>query len=78
VGVSLDLTSDEALVLFEFVWRYTESDRLEVTDQAEQIALWKLCRHLEKALVEPFDPAYDELLAAARQRLRDLMDDAPD
>jgi hypothetical protein len=77
VAVSLDLTSDEALVLFDFLTRYTDSDRLEIADQAEQRALWNLCAILEKALVEPFDPAYGELLEAARQRLRDSIDDQP-
>ena len=69
--VSLDLTPDEALVLFELVSRYSDSDRLETVDQAEQRVLWNLCARLEKALVEPFDPDYAALLAAARHRLRD-------
>ena len=70
MAVSLDLSEDEALVLFEFLTRYGESDRLEIADQAEQRALWNLCANLEKTLVEPFDPGYGELLVAARGRLR--------
>ncbi len=70
-AVSIDLTGDEALVLYELLRRFTESDRLETVDQAEQRALWNLCASLESALVEPLDPAYSELLAAARDRLRD-------
>jgi len=61
----------KALVLFELAHRYTESGHLETVDQAEQRALWDLCALLEKELVEPLDPAYSELLAAARDRLRD-------
>jgi hypothetical protein len=68
---SLNLTEDEALVLFEFLTRYGESDRLEIADQAEQRVLWNLCADLEKRLVQPLDAAYGEHLAAARQRLRD-------
>ncbi len=70
-GVSLNLSPDEALVLFELLSRYSDSDRLEIIDQAEQRALWNVCCLLEKELAEPFDPAYLALLSAARDRLRD-------
>jgi hypothetical protein len=70
-GVSLNLSPDEALVLFDFLWRYNESGRLDIADQAEQRALRNSCALLEKALVEPLDPAYRERLTAARERLRD-------
>ncbi len=69
--MSISLSADEALVLYEFLSRYGDSNRLEIVDQAEQRALWDLCALLEKALVEPLDPAYQELLNAARERLRD-------
>lgn len=69
--VSIDLNPDEALVLFEFLSRYSESDRLETVDQAEQRILWDICALLERVLVEPLDPNYGELLAAARERVRD-------
>jgi hypothetical protein len=68
--VVLDLSADEALVLFEFLSRYGESERLETVDQAEQRALLRLCGKLESRLVEPFAPNYAELLAAARERVR--------
>ena len=67
----LELTADEALVLFEFLSRYGKSDTLSVVDQAEQRALWNLQCLFEKQLVEPFHPDYTVLLAAARDRLRD-------
>jgi hypothetical protein len=35
VSVSVELSSDEALVLFDLLTRYSESDRLEIVDQAE-------------------------------------------
>jgi len=69
--VQLELSSDEALVLFEFLSRYSESDTLSVMDQAEQRVLWNLCCLLEKQMCEAFRPDYDELLNRARQRLRD-------
>ena len=69
--ISLELTRDEALVLFEFLARYDESDQLGTVDQAEERALWHLHAMLERVMVEPFSPEYAELLAAARERLRD-------
>lgn len=68
---SIDLTADEALVLFEFLQRFSESDVLAIQDQAEERALWNLCCLLEKRLVIPFASNYQELLAGARDRLRD-------
>jgi hypothetical protein len=45
--------------------------KLDIVDQSEQRALWNLCTLLERELVEPLDPNYGDLLAAARDRLRD-------
>lgn len=69
--VHLELTSDEALVLFEFLSRFDDEGTLTIQDQAEQRALWNLHGLLQKQLVEPFDPNYKALLAAAQDRLRD-------
>ena len=69
--VHLRLTPDEALVLFEFLSRYNDTDELRLEDQAKQRALWNLCCLLEKELVEPFNPDYVKLLQSARDRLGD-------
>jgi len=69
--VHLELSADEALVFFEFVNRFTESDQLSIADQAEARALWNLCGLLEKQLAQPFSAKYSDLLAQARDRLRD-------
>jgi hypothetical protein len=69
--VQIELTTDEALVLFEFLQRFSESDALTLEDQAEQRVLWNLCCVMEKTLSEPFAVNYAELLAQARDRLRD-------
>jgi hypothetical protein len=73
--VHLRLTPDEALVLFEFLSRYADTDDLRVEDQAEQRALWNLCCVLEEELREPFDPDYAKLVQYARERLRDGVDE---
>ena len=69
--VRIELTGDEALVLFEFLQRFSKSDTLVLEDQAEQRVLWDLTCILEKALVQPFTANYGELLSQARDRVRD-------
>jgi len=73
--VEIRLTPDEALVLFECLSRYSDTDELRVEDQSEQRALWNLCCLLEKQLVEPFKPNNVKLLQSARDRLRDKDDE---
>ena len=69
--IKIELNSDEALVLFEFLSNFTETDELRIEDQAEKRVLWNMCCDLEKILVEPFQENYAELLAAARAKTRD-------
>ena len=68
--IMLEFSRDEALVLFEFLSRFSDSDSLALEDQAEEVALWGLTNKLESVLVEPFSNDYVELLTAARDRLR--------
>ena len=68
--VAIKLTKSEALVLFEFLSRFSNHDKLEIQDQAEERVLWNMCCDLEKALVEPFRPDYGELLQKARIAVR--------
>ena len=67
--VAVQLSPDEALVLFAFCTRFTNEDALTIEHPGEQAALWNLCAVLETLLVEPFKEEYPELLAAARGRL---------
>jgi hypothetical protein len=69
--LSVELTSDEALVLFEFLHRFADTGALTVADQAEERALWNLSASLERVLVAPFASNYEQLLKGARDRLRD-------
>jgi hypothetical protein len=70
--ITVELTSDEALVLFEWLRRFSKREDMRFEDQAEQRVLWDVEASLEAALVEPFRSDYDELLAEARERVRDL------
>lgn len=70
--MQIDLTDDEALVLFDLLVDYATTDegrRVVVRVAAERNALWALHAALEKVLVAPFQSDYADQLAAARSRL---------
>ena len=57
--ITIELSSSQALVLFEFLSRFSEAGKLEVVDQAEERVLWDVLRKLRI-----------HLESAARRRLR--------
>lgn len=60
--ISLELSHDRALVLFEWLARTGAGEQpAAFEDQAEQRVLWDLEAVLEKRLVEPFKSDYREL-----------------
>jgi hypothetical protein len=68
--VSLNLSTDEALVLFELLHRWELAGQIDpVLLEGEQSVLWSVSAALERVLVEPFAPSYGALVAAARARL---------
>ena len=71
-NINLIVTKDEALVLFEFLARFNQTEHPDIfEDQAEQKTLWILERQLEKQLVEPFRPDYKVIINEARNKIRD-------
>jgi len=72
--VSVTLSSDEALVLFEVLHRWEDTGLYERADlePGERTALWALSGRLESLLVEPFEAAYGDLVDRARERLWEL------
>jgi hypothetical protein len=72
--ITINLSDDEALVLFEFLAREID-DNLEkrldtlINHPAEFWALNSVHGALEKILVEPLASNYGELVALARQRV---------
>jgi hypothetical protein len=67
----VDLSDDEALVLFELLDDYGskgDGRTLTILHAAERNALWALAAQLETGLVAPFEPNYSELLSGARAR----------
>lgn len=72
--VSLEVSRDAALVLFEWLARFNESGLPTFVDQAEQRVLWDLEADLESRLTEPFAADYNSRVAAARATIRDAVD----
>ena len=71
-NINLTVTKDEALVLFEFLARFNQTEHPDIfEDQSEQKILWILEGQLEKQLVEPFRPDYTEIIKEARNKIRD-------
>ena len=61
--INIELTKDEAIVLFEFLGRFNENDDLsKFEDQSEQRVLWDIECILEKQLSEPFRADYVEIV----------------
>lgn len=70
--VNIELTNDEAVVLFEFLSRFNQSELTgSFEDQAEQRVLWNIESDLEKKLSEIFKSNYQEILKIAREKIRD-------
>jgi hypothetical protein len=69
--VKIELTSDEALVLYDWLIRFNQRVDTDFADQAEERVLFDLEAMLEKALVAPLQSDYADLLAQARSHMRD-------
>jgi hypothetical protein len=72
--VVIELSRAQALVLFEFLSRFSNDGKLGIQDEAEERVLWNMCCDLERVLVEPMRPDFDVLLQRARDTVRDPKD----
>ena len=66
--VKIELTRDEAIVLFDLLHRFEDTETLDIQHPAEEQALWSLSNLLERVLVEPFDRHFAEIVEQARAR----------
>jgi hypothetical protein len=69
MSTTITLDDDVALVLFEMLESEQIEARLPNLEAPERNALWQVQASLEKVIVEPFSPNYDELLQKARASL---------
>ncbi len=68
-SVTVLLTREQALVLFERFARFQNVRHPRIANNAELIALSEVSAQLQSTLIEPFQESFPELLAAARARL---------
>jgi hypothetical protein len=68
-NITITLSPDEALVLFEFFARFGDNSEFRLRHNAEFLAFSRISGQLDKALTAPFQPAYPELLKAAQDRV---------
>lgn len=69
--MKIELSPNEAIVLFEFLQRYSKDGLLGIEDQAEQRILWGMQCLLEKSIGECFEGEWDRALKHARNAIRD-------
>jgi hypothetical protein len=67
--VTITLSGEEALILFEFFARFQDENDFQLRHNAEFVAFSRLSAQLDHALVAPFRPDYQELLAHAREQV---------
>lgn len=72
-SVKLELSKEEAIVLFEYLTRNNDAKEFEkfFEDQSEQRVLWDIESMLESILVEPSQSDYLDKLKRAREAVRD-------
>jgi len=63
---TLELTSNEALVLIDFLIRFRDDEELKIEGPAEEQLLWDLCAVLESKVPELLHKDYKQLLEKAR------------
>lgn len=68
--MQIELTQQEALVLFEWLHQNSEKEEL-FAHPAEQKVLWRMEAQLEKTLLEPCMPDYWQLVDVARAQVEE-------
>ncbi len=70
--VVLYLEKEEAIVMFEWICRFNKARNVNLfQDQAEERVLWDVEASLEKIMPEILERGYAEILAKAREKVRD-------
>ena len=64
------LTKDDLVVLFEWLSKSDENEKISFTDLSELVVLHKIHASLEKELKEPFDSDYTDIFSSARNSIK--------
>ena len=67
--IQLQLSEDDAIVLFEFFERFSEKERLYFVHPAEYISLMRISAQIDKSTSAMFSEKYKELLQKAREQI---------
>ncbi len=70
----LEITEDQALVLFELFNRYDKTGSFHFEHPAEYLALQSLARQIDKTSSSVFEPNYAKLLQDARDCIAEGFD----
>ena len=72
--ILLELSSEEAIVLFDWLSRFNEVETpILFKDKAEERVLWDMEAVLEKVTAITFDCDYTTLVSEAREKVRDTL-----
>jgi hypothetical protein len=69
--ITISLSKNEAIVLFEILSRSTELRSSIIQDKSEKAVFDQLCAGLKSILLEPFQPDFKETLKKAKQEIAD-------
>jgi hypothetical protein len=67
--IQIELSDDEALILFERLAQLDDQNALPAQDHAEELVFWNVQGQLERRLVAPLKPNYKELVEEAKTRV---------
>jgi hypothetical protein len=69
--VNIEISEDEAIVLFEFFERFEEKEELYFVHPSEYISLMKISAQIYKGTSVMFDKNYKEILKRSREKIAD-------
>ena len=68
--MKITLTKDEAVVLYDMVYKMNRQKKPLFSDSAEQMVLWSLEAILEKELLAPCKKEYSDMVETAKENVR--------
>ena len=68
--ISIQLSKQEALVLFDLLARNESVNEFKIDDKSERMVLDNICSLLESLLEEPLAENYEDLLNKARANVK--------
>lgn len=67
--INIEISEDDAVVLFEFFWRFGEKEELYFVHPAEYLSLMKISGQIDKSTSAMFKPNYKEIVEESREKI---------